>query len=598
MTQDFNSAATGTSLHVQLFKAAMRGDLAETKRLIEAGAEIESRNTSGHTPLMLAATGGHVDVAAALLDAGADIDALSKRGASALAMIVGQADRDMADLLLSRGADPLAGHADNRKNLLRAAVGWGQEDLFNTLVAAGTDFRFEDNGGRTLMMLACSSDQPRMLELLIAAGIKVNANDNGSEEAAERAADAGSHGCLRILLDHGISPEGDGRGSLLYRAARKGAEKAVALLLERGATPNDGDDFSDAPLRIAIKGGHTGCVDLLLKHGADPMKEAWDDKAKITDEQAAKNAGGEIEKLVTAAARKFHLIIAAGANDTALMKTLLDEGVPIETADRYGVTALLEAVKHRHVDAVKLLLEHHANVNYMSPSGYTPLYAAVMKMERYSATADPDIAIMDLLFAQGADPNVLNYKKTLLWFAAGGKQQDGIASLIAHGADPNIPNGDDLETPLFAAVLKNTPETVDKLIAACAHPDVKDKDGLAPLWYAVLGKQHENVSRLLAHKADPNLPNGSNERTLLYAAVRNKDLGMVNRLVEAGARIEVKDKDGVTLRSVAEGTGDRELIAAVQEHYEREMEQIGEGATRLSSQVSVFKPFRFKPGAK
>ncbi|MEZ0223521.1 MAG: ankyrin repeat domain-containing protein [Alphaproteobacteria bacterium] len=600
MTQDFNSVATEIPLHVQLFKAAIRGDLAETKRLIEAGAEIESRNTSGHTPLMLAAAGGHVDVAAALLDARADVNALCKTGASALAVTVGQADRAMADLLMSRGADPLAGHADNRKNLLRAAVGWGQEDLFNTLVAAGTDFRFEDDGGRTLVMLACSSDQPRMLELLIAAGMDVSEKAKRIDEAADRAADEGSHGCLRILLDHGISPDGEGRGSLLYRAARKGAEKAVALLLERGAAPNDADDFSDAPLRIAITGGHTGCVDLLLKHGADPLKLAWDGKEKITDEQAAQKAGGEIEKLVTAAARKFHLIVAAGANDTSLMKTLLDEGAPIETVDRFGATALLEAVKQRHVDAVRFLLEHHANVNYKSPGeyGYTPLYAAVMKMQRYSATVDPDAAIMDLLFAQGADPNVLNYRKTLLWFVAGGKQQDTMATLIAHGADPNIPNADGQQTPLFAAVVNNAPEVVDKLIKAGAQVDVLDEDRLVSLWYAVLGKQHKNAALLLAHKADPNIRNGADERTPLYAAVLNKDVEMVNRLVEAGARIEVKDKDGVTLRSVAEGTGDRALIAAIREFYEREMEQIGDDATRLSSTVSVFKPFRFKPGVK
>lgn len=535
MTQDFNSAAIEIPLHVQLFKAAMHGDLSETKRLIAAGATLESRNTSGHTPLMLAAARGHLDVAAALLDAGADVNALSKGGASALAGTVGSADSAMADLLLSRGADPLAGNVSNHKNLLRAAVGWGQEQLFTKLVAGGTDFRFEDEGGRTMLMLACSSDQPRILELLLQSGMDPRQKDKGGTTAAVVAAERGSDACLRILLDYGVSPEEDRRShSLLYLAAKKGAERAVALLLERGATPNIRDDISDAPLRVAIKGGHTRCVDLLLQYGADPMNEAWEDGAEVTDEAIAKKVGGEIEKLVSAAARKFHLVIAAGENDTALMKTLLDEGIPVETVDRFGKTALLHAAEERKIEAAKLLLEYHANPNYAKEHGGTPLYAAIMKVERYSEDPDADPALMRLLLAHGADPDALldrNDKKSMLWIAAEEKQVTAVAVL-------------------------------------------------------------------LEHKADPNIRNGGDERTPLYAAVLNKDMEMVKKLIDAGARVDVRDKDGVTLRVVAEGTGEREVILAIEKQYDLEMEQMGEDATRLNSQVSVFRPFRFKPDAK
>ncbi|TAL40289.1 MAG: hypothetical protein EPN97_00120 [Alphaproteobacteria bacterium] len=535
MTQDFNSAATAIPLHAQLFKAAMHGDLSETKRLIAAGAALESRNTSGHTPLMLAASRGHLEVAAALLDAGADVDALSKTGASALASTVGLPDKAMADLLLSRGADPLVGHVSCHKNLLRAAVGWGQEQLFTKLVEGGTDFRFEDEGGRNMLMLACSSDQPRILELLIAAGMDLTQKDNGRMSPAEHAAEKGSDACLRILLDHGVSPEEDRRrDSLLYLASKKGAEKAVALLLERGTKPNICDDDSTAPLRAAIQGGHAACVDLLLQHGADPMNEAWEGGAKKTDEELAKAKGGEIEKLVTAAARKFHLVIAAGENDTGLMKTLLDEGIPIETVDRHGKTALLHAVQERKIEAVKLLLEHHANPNYAKDTGRTPLYAAIMKLERYSVDPDADPAMMELLLAHGADPNALH--------------------------------------------------------------DNKEKESM--LWIAVEGKQAAGVAVLLAHKADPNIRNGGDERTPLFAAALNKDPDMVKKLIEAGARVDVKDKDGVTLRAVAEGTGERGVILAIEKQYDREMEQMGEDATRLNTQMRVFKPFQFKPGAK
>jgi uncharacterized protein len=535
MTPEFNSAATETSLSTGLFRAAMQGDVAEVKRLIAAGADIESRNRWDHTPLMLAAARGHLEVAAALLDAGADVDALSKTGVYALAGSVGLPDKAMADLLLSRGADPLAGHVSCHKNLLRAAVGWGQEQLFTKLVEGGTDFRFEDEGGRNMLMLACSSDQPRMLELLIAHGMDLTHKDNGRMSPAECAAEKGSDACLRILLDHGVSPQEDRRrDSLLYLASKNGAEKAVALLLERGTKPNICDNDSTAPLRAAIKGGHVSCVDLLLQYGADPMNEAWEGGGKKTDEEFAKEKGGEIEKLVCAAARKFHLVIAAGENDTTLLKTLLDEGIPIETVDRHGKTALLQAIQERKIEAATLLLAHQANPNYVGNDGITPLYSAIMKIGRYSEEPGADTALMELVLTHGADPNALldrESRESMLWIAVEGKQAEGLAVLLAHKADPNIRNGKDGRTPLYAAVLK-------------------------------------------------------------------KDASLMNMLIEAGARANIKDEDGMTLKTVAEGTGDVKIISAIQKQYDLEMEQMGEDATRLNDNVSVFKPFRFKPGMK
>ncbi|MBI2689404.1 MAG: ankyrin repeat domain-containing protein [Acidobacteria bacterium] len=52
--------------------AARRGQLAEVKRLLEAGAPIESKNQYGATPLYMAVFNGHSEVAALLLDKGAN----------------------------------------------------------------------------------------------------------------------------------------------------------------------------------------------------------------------------------------------------------------------------------------------------------------------------------------------------------------------------------------------------------------------------------------------------------------------------------------------------------------------------------------------
>jgi hypothetical protein len=52
--------------------AARRGQLAEVKKLLEAGAPLESKNQYGATPLYMAVFNGHTEVALLLLDKGAN----------------------------------------------------------------------------------------------------------------------------------------------------------------------------------------------------------------------------------------------------------------------------------------------------------------------------------------------------------------------------------------------------------------------------------------------------------------------------------------------------------------------------------------------
>jgi ankyrin repeat protein len=60
---------------MRLLTAAARGDLAELRRLIAAGAPVEARDGQGRTALLLAVDANHVEIAKALLDAGASVSA-------------------------------------------------------------------------------------------------------------------------------------------------------------------------------------------------------------------------------------------------------------------------------------------------------------------------------------------------------------------------------------------------------------------------------------------------------------------------------------------------------------------------------------------
>src|SRR4029077_8849458 len=91
---------------------------------------------------------------------------------------------------------------------------------------------------------------------------------------------------------------------------------------------------------------------------------------------------------------------AARKGDAAVVKTLLDEGVDVNTKYRYGATALAYACDRGHLDVVKLLLDRGAEVNLKDTFyGATPLtWASSPAMGRTPQHAE----IVGLLLKRGA----------------------------------------------------------------------------------------------------------------------------------------------------------------------------------------------------
>jgi ankyrin repeat protein len=68
---------------------------------------------------------------------------------------------------------------------------------------------------------------------------------------------------------------------------------------------------------------------------------------------------------------------AARKGDAATVKKLLDEGVDVNTRFRYNATALFYACDHGHLEVVKVLLDHGADMSIKDTFyGFTPLALA------------------------------------------------------------------------------------------------------------------------------------------------------------------------------------------------------------------------------
>lgn len=93
----------------ELQTAARRGQLADVKRLLEAGAPIESKNQYGATPLYLAVFNGHTGVAMLLLEKGANANVSDTFYKSSILDNALQKQKpEIVKALIAKGATPTA----------------------------------------------------------------------------------------------------------------------------------------------------------------------------------------------------------------------------------------------------------------------------------------------------------------------------------------------------------------------------------------------------------------------------------------------------------------------------------------------------------
>lgn len=142
---------------------------------------------------------------------------------------------------------------------------------------------------------------------------------------------------------------------------------------------------------------------------------------------------------------------------------------------------------------------------------------------------------------------------------------DMVASAIRDGADVNVVGRDGM-TPLMWAIIKDSPRGFGLLVKNGADVSVaafrKVEAGKSPS-VAELASGAENPSflrEMLANGADPNQKCRAIDGTLIFAAVWHRRTESLRLLVDAGADIEIRNKQRETPVQMANSTGDYEMM--------------------------------------
>jgi len=202
-------------------------------------------------------------------------------------------------------------------------------------------------------------------------------------------------------------------------------------------------------------------------------------------------------------------------------KRLIADGADVNaTPFPNGYAALHCAVLEGHVDVVKLLVDHGANVNAETRDfavegrqvkPFTPLQMAITQ-------GSPDVSVA--LVEGGADVNTVDEDGNSPLHSAFGSfgETDLLGVVIAltgKGADINRANVKG-ESPLHRSAMYEKMDVAQLLIERGANINAEDADGNTPLFVCAGAWNVQMVASLVEHGANINAVNGMRQTPLHY----------------------------------------------------------------------------------
>lgn len=183
-----------------------------------------------------------------LLAAGADVIGTDRFSRSLLALAVNADETDIANLLLTAGARP-------GDDLLANAIPRGHTPaaLISRLIDAGAKVSWHDADGRTVLHLAALANDRPAAAVLIDRGANVNAATKAGQTPLHAAAQADAAQVAPLLLDYGadINARDGSQATPLHVAAIHGSWQIARLLITRGAALDLRDAAGKTPADLA-----------------------------------------------------------------------------------------------------------------------------------------------------------------------------------------------------------------------------------------------------------------------------------------------------------------------------------------------------------
>ncbi|XP_046398435.1 transient receptor potential channel pyrexia [Ischnura elegans] len=262
---------------------ALSGDPTVARALISRNADVNSVSLGRLqlllTPLHCAALGNSPDVLKLLLSSGAELS-VENEDETALGYAVRANATECLDALVAAGASVNAFGARGYAPL-HVAAELSHMDCIPILLTAGADLheKTQDHNGFTPLHILASDGEAEGVKVLLKAGASPAAVDARGQSPLHLSARAQAADAVGELLRAGADPNlADSEGRTPLHVAVSGrrrpafsvpAVETVTALLNANADPSVSDAYGRAPLHLAAINELPGCVDALIRAGAD-----------------------------------------------------------------------------------------------------------------------------------------------------------------------------------------------------------------------------------------------------------------------------------------------------------------------------------------
>ncbi|WP_405065139.1 ankyrin repeat domain-containing protein [Kribbella sp. NBC_01510] len=334
--------STVSTLDQQLIAAAWRNDVAEARRLINAGANVNAVDDSVQSAFLIAASEGYVELLDLTLQHGADIRSLDSYRGTALIRAAERGHAAVVGRLLQ------AGVAVDHVNRL----GWTA--LHEAVLLGKGTPQYVDT-----------------VRLLIAAGADRNKPAERDGTTPVQGARSQTEVAAVLATKLPSSP-----AAALLAAAAAGDADQVAAALAAGAPLESRDDNRRTALLLASLNDRVDVARLLVALGADP--DAQDDRQDSA------------------------WLVTGVTGSVAMLETLLPAKPDLTLRNRFGGISVIPASERGHVDYVRRVVQTGINVNHVNDLGWTALLEAIILGQGTKPWQD----IVRILLAAGADPSL------------------------------------------------------------------------------------------------------------------------------------------------------------------------------------------------
>ncbi|CAK9310029.1 unnamed protein product [Citrullus colocynthis] len=291
-----NKAISGcnkSQLTALMEPAISSGKLGLVSALIDAGVDVNVKDSLKRSMLSIAVRTGKIDIVKRLIDSHCEINFavdLVLHTAAAMNRV------DVIELLRENFPDiPVNSVDSDGRTPIHTAAAHGHVGAIRFLASIGGDPEAVDRRKWTPLHSAAAEGHLEAVEYLLnCSNVKYAVNSDGKtafavasekghtdlfdslrlDDALHRTARAGDVRGLRSCVAAGAKVNGkDQNGwTALHRAAFKGRVECVKVLLEHGAEADAVDNVGYTPLRCAVEAGHEEVARLLLDSGA---KRSW-----------------------------------------------------------------------------------------------------------------------------------------------------------------------------------------------------------------------------------------------------------------------------------------------------------------------------------